>query len=96
VVSAAKQPIGKLDEVCVGLPDHRKGPARDGDYMMADMASPVGIFHLLHAKSVIPWASAGNCGGAQRIELPNAVRNRVYPADNYIRLMLDTPHQRRS
>src|ERR1700723_2625924 len=30
--------IGALSEVCAGLPDQRKGPRRDGDYTMADIA----------------------------------------------------------
>jgi len=87
-VSAVEQLIGKLGEVCAGLPDQRKGPARDGDYTMADIGlSAFSIFFMQspsflgHQRALADGHGKSNCQtlfGMQSI-----------PSDNYIRLMLD-------
>jgi hypothetical protein len=87
-VGAVEQLIGKLSEVCAGLPDQRKGPPRDGNYTMADiglsafsmffMGSPSFLAHQLVLEEGHGRSNCETLFGMSRI-----------PSDNYIRLMLD-------
>jgi hypothetical protein len=77
-----------LSEVCAGLPDKRKGPARDVDFTMADIGlSAFSIFFmgspsfLAHQRALAEGHGRSNC--------ETLFGMSAIPSDNYIRLMLD-------
>jgi hypothetical protein len=87
-VIVVEQLIAELATVCTGLPDQRKGPRRDGDYTMADIAlSAFSLFFmgspsfLGHQRALERGQSRSNCQTLFGIS--------EIPSDNYIRLMLD-------
>jgi hypothetical protein len=87
-VSALEGLIAGLSEVCAGLPDKRKGPARDDGYKMADIGlSAFSIFFmgspsfLAHQRALAEGHGRSNC--------ETLFGMSAIPSDNYIRLMLD-------
>jgi hypothetical protein len=80
--------IAELKGVCAGLPDRRKGPRRDSEYMMADIG--------LSAFSVFFMGSPSFLGHQRRLEEGHGRSNcqtlfgmTAIPTDVYIRQMLD-------
>jgi hypothetical protein len=87
-VSLVDELIAELKRVCAGLPDKRKGPRRDDDYMMADIGlSAFSIFFigspsfLAHQRALAEGHGQSNC--------ETLFGMSAIPSDNYIRLMLD-------
>jgi hypothetical protein len=87
-VSLVDELIAELKAVCAGLPDKRKGPRRDDDYMMADIGlSAFSIFFmgspsfLAHQRALAEGHGRSNC--------ETLFGMSAIPSDNYIRLMLD-------
>jgi hypothetical protein len=87
-VTVLESLIAELKDVCAGLPDPRKGPRRDGEYMMADIGlSAFSVFFmgspsfLGHQRSLAEGHGRSNC---QTLFGMTAI-----PTDPYIRLMLD-------
>ena len=87
-MSALEGLIAGLSEVCAGLPDKRKGPARDVDFTMADIGlSAFSIFFmgspsfLAHQRALAEGHGRSNC--------ETLFGMSAIPSDNYIRLMLD-------
>ena len=80
--------ISELKDVCVGLPDQRKGPRRDEDHSMADIGlSAFSVFFmgsppfLAHQRALEEGQGRSNC---QTLFSMSAI-----PSDAYIRLTLD-------
>ena len=87
-MSLVDELIAELKAVCAGLPDKRKGPRRDDDYMMADIGlSAFSIFFmgspsfLAHQRALAEGHGRSNC--------ETLFGMSAIPSDNYIRLMLD-------
>ena len=87
-MSLVDELIAELKRVCAGLPDKRKGPRRDDDYMMADIGlSAFSIFFigspsfLAHQRALAEGYGQSNC--------ETLFGMSAIPSDNYIRLMLD-------
>ena len=77
--------IGALSEVCAGLPDQRKGPRRDGDYMADIGLAAFSIFFmgspsfLGHQRALAEGHGRSNC--------ETLFGMAAIPSDNYIRLI---------
>ena len=80
--------IAELKGVCAGLPDRRKGPRRDSEYMMADIGlSAFSVFFmgspsfLAHQRRLAEGHGRSNCH--------TLFGMTAIPTDVYIRQMLD-------
>jgi hypothetical protein len=87
-VNTVEQLIGGLRDVCAGLPDQRKGPAREGDYTMADIGLSAFSIFFMGSPSFLGHQRvlAGRHGRSNCQTLFGMLK---IPSDNYIRMMLD-------
>ena len=67
-MSALDALISELKDVCAGLPDQRRGPRRDGEYVMADIGlSAFSVFFmgspsfLAHQRALEEGQGRSNC-----------------------------------
>ena len=80
--------IGALSEVCAGLPDQRKGPRRDGNFLMADIGLSAFSMFFMGSPSFLGHQRA-LAEGHGRSNCETLFGMLAIPSDNYIRLMQD-------
>jgi hypothetical protein len=87
-VNALEHLIGRLKDVCAGLPDRRTGPLRGRGYTMADIGLSAFSLFFVGSPSFLAYQRKLEEGHA-RSNCQTLFGMTAIPTDAYIRLMLD-------